>query len=445
MTCDRPFHDQVPALLQAMDAGGRLTAVTDRWLAWLGYERSQVIGQPWREFLTAAGRSQLAAGAADDGPLNLREAARVPFQTVQGTVVEGQVAISCWESEPGEPTTYVMSLSECTPPSQAAHAAEERFQLITETIQDVFWINDVQTRRVIYNSPNFEALWELPIAAIADDVTVLLMRVHADDRATFAQYLTDLFTSPQPSEFEYRIQLPSGQIKWLSQRSFPVLDAAGQPVQVVGMTRDISDRKQAELDLQASQQLLQMVFDHLPQRIFWKDYQGRFLGCNQVFAQDMGVSHPSQVIGKTDHDFGVFSPESVDLFLERDRQIMSLGETITFDESVQSYADGRQRWVATTKAPFITPQGALVGIFCCYEDVTERVSAKRSLQRYAHMVEAATDAICLLDTDYRYQLINQTYRQWYGPDERQIIGQTVAEVLGQEIFAALIQPLLDQC
>ncbi len=445
MTCDRPFHDQVPALLQATDAGGRLTAVTDRWLAWLGYERSQVIGKPWREFLTAAGRSQLEAGPDRDEPMSLGERDRLSFQTAQGDVCEGQVAVSRWESEPGQPPAYVMSLSACAPPSQAAQIAEERFQLLTETIQDVFWINDVQTQRVIYNSPNFEAIWELPIAAIADDVTALLTRVHPDDRAAFIQYLEVLFTNPQPSELEFRIQLPSGSTKWLSQRSFPVLDAAGQPVQVVGITRDITDRKQAELDLQASESLLQMVFDHLPQRIFWKDYQGRFLGCNQVFAQDMGVSHPSQMIGKTDHDFGVFSPESLDLFLERDRQIMSVGETITFDESAQSYADGRQRWVATTKAPFKTPDGELLGIFCCYEDVTERVSAKRSLQRYAHMVEAATDAICLLDTDYRYQLINQTYRQWYGPDERPIIGQTVAEVLGQEIFAALIQPLLDQC
>ena len=188
MTCDRPFHDQVPALLQAMDAGGRLTAVTDRWLAWLGYERSQVIGQPWRDFLTAAGRSQLETWPDRDDPISLGQADRLSFQTAQGRVVEGQVAVSRWESEPGQPTAYVMSLSAaCAPPSQAAQIAEERFQLLTETIQDVFWINDVQTQRVIYNSPNFEAIWELPIAAITDDVTALLTRVHPDDRAGFIQ------------------------------------------------------------------------------------------------------------------------------------------------------------------------------------------------------------------------------------------------------------------
>lgn len=71
--------------------------------------------------------------------------------------------------------------------------------------------------------------------------------------------------------------------------------------------------------------------------------------------------------------------------------------------------------------------------------------AEPALQRYMHMVEASTDAICLTDRDYRYQIINHTYREWYGYGDRPIVGQTVAEVLGVDVFEQRLRPQLERC
>jgi PAS domain S-box-containing protein len=61
------------------------------------------------------------------------------------------------------------------------------------------------------------------------------------------------------------------------------------------------------------------------------------------------------------------------------------------------------------------------------------------------MVEATTDAICLLDRNYRYQVINRTYADWYGYDGSPILGRTVAEVLGTEAFEQRLKPRLERC
>jgi len=327
----------------------------------------------------------------------------------------------------------------------ALQASEERWQLAVSGSNEGIWDWQIPTNEVYY-SPRWKELLGYTDDELKNTRSAWISRVHPDDMSYVqATMATHLQGQSETYQSEYRMRHKSGHYIWILSRGRAIFDERGQAVRFVGSHIDVSDRKQAELDLQASQELLQLMFDHLPQRVFWKGLDGRFWGCNRAFALDMGQPDPQAVIGKTDEELQVLAPEAVQIFRDRDRAVISTKASIQFAEQAQHYADGTVRWVSTIKSPFQTPQGELLGIFGSYEDITERVQAKRSLQRYAHMVEAARDAICLLDTDYRYQVINPTYRDWYGYNGQPILGQTVAEVLGQSAFEHRLKSLLERC
>ncbi|MGD1861880.1 MAG: PAS domain S-box protein [Leptolyngbyaceae cyanobacterium] len=355
---------------------------------------------------------------------------------------------SVLKSECGQVISILSLVQDVTERRQAQLAlqvSEERWQLAITGSNEGIWDWHLPTNEVFY-SPRWKEILGYGDAELDNVYATWRSRIHPDDCEPVQAAMTAHLQGQTATYFvEYRMRHRNGNYVWILSRGQAIFDEAGEPVRFLGSQVDVSDRKQAELDLQASQKLLQLVFDHLPQRVFWKDPAGRFLGCNQAFATDMGQTDPSQLMGKLESDFQVFSADVLAMFQARDCQVMSAKQAIVFEECPQVYADGRRRWVSTIKSPFRTPQGELLGIFGCYEDVTDRVLAKQSLQRYARMIEAASDAICLLDADYRYQIINRTYRDWYGYDNQPILGQTVADVLGQTAFEQRLQPLLERC
>ncbi|MGF1459645.1 MAG: PAS domain S-box protein [Leptolyngbyaceae cyanobacterium] len=341
--------------------------------------------------------------------------------------------------------SVVQDVTERRQTQLALQISEERWQLAISGSNEGIWDWHIPSDQVFY-SPRWKALLGYADEELPNTRRVWSQLVHPDDLGHVRTAMTaHLRRECETYQAEYRMRHKSGDYIWILARGQAVFDASGAPIRFVGSHADISDRKQAELDLQASQRLLQLVFNHMPQRVFWKGLDGRFLGCNQAFAADMGQSAPAAVVGKTDTELGVFHPELLQKFAARDREVIAAGQSLTFDEQENRYEDGRVRWISTIKSPFKTPQGELLGIFCCYEDVTDRVLAQRSLQRYARMVAAASDGICLLDTEYRYQVINQTYQDWYGHGDQPILGQTVAEVLGHATFENRLRPLHERC
>lgn len=86
---------------------------------------------------------------------------------------------------------------------------------------------------------------------------------------------------------------------------------------------DITERKRAEEALRQSRNLLQTVLDTIPTRVFWKDRDSRYLGCNRAFALDAGVGSPDEMVGQDDYQIGW--REQADLYRNDDKQILESG------------------------------------------------------------------------------------------------------------------------
>jgi PAS domain S-box-containing protein len=139
-------------------------------------------------------------------------------------------------------------------------------------------------------------------------------------------------------------------------------------------------------DAWSTAQLLQLVMDNIPQHIFWKDRELRYLGCNRNFAKAAGFDRPEDLIGKCDFDLPWRHEES-EFFRSVDRRVMESGKAEYHIIEPQLQADGRQAWLDTNKVPLCDENGEVVGILGTYEDITERKLAEEALQ-HAQKLEA---------------------------------------------------------
>jgi PAS domain S-box-containing protein len=133
------------------------------------------------------------------------------------------------------------------------------------------------------------------------------------------------------------------------------------------------------------------LLKQLPSRIFWKNKNSVYLGCNDVFAQSVGFSSPEEIIGKTDYDLPTTKEESAS-YQEDDKQVMqSLQPKLNIEES-QTFPDGRKITLLTSKVPLLNKNGEVIGILGIYSDITDRKKMEEALHQAKIAAEAANQA-----------------------------------------------------
>jgi PAS domain S-box-containing protein len=195
--------------------------------------------------------------------------------------------------------------------------------------------------------------------------------------------------------------------------------------------RDVTGRKRTEEALFSSQQMLQAVLDSIPQRVFWKDRNSVFLGCNKPLALDAGYPNPADMVGKTDYDHA--SHATADLYRADDRQVMETGQPRINYEEPQIRPDGSQAWLRTTKVPLRNKEGAIIGVLGTYEDITEQKQAREALreseEKYRTLVESSFDGIAI-HQDGILVYVNRTAARILGSDDPGVFaGKPAIEVV----------------
>jgi len=132
--------------------------------------------------------------------------------------------------------------------------------------------------------------------------------------------------------------------------------------------RDISDRKQAEIKLAREHALLQTLMDSIPDSIYFKDVENRFLKVNKAKAAHYNVK-PEDMIGKTDFDF--LPEDEARRAFEDDEEVLKTGKFIINKIEKLTGIDGSERWVSVTKIPRFDPEGNIIGTMGISRDITE--------------------------------------------------------------------------
>jgi PAS domain S-box-containing protein len=172
---------------------------------------------------------------------------------------------------------------------------------------------------------------------------------------------------------------PDGRHYWMLTTKVPLRDAGGRVVGTFGISRDVTRLKQMEEALDRERNLLRRVIDNIPDPIYVKDLDGRYVVDNRAHQVRLGVAGPEEVVGRTVGDF--FPPELAGKYLADDRRVLQTGEPIVNLEERVGISGGDPRWHLTTKIPLRGPDGDLAGIVCISRDIHAQKNAEDELRR----------------------------------------------------------------
>ena len=140
---------------------------------------------------------------------------------------------------------------------EALTESEARFRLTAENLPEVLWLEALEPRRILYVSPSYERIWGHTASELYRDAHRWLEAIHPDDRASvsasFMRWLAG--GDGRPYDVEYRVARPDGTIRWIHDRGALIRDHRGRPYRASGVAEDITERKQMEDRLRASEQM----------------------------------------------------------------------------------------------------------------------------------------------------------------------------------------------
>ncbi len=157
----------------------------------------------------------------------------------------------------------------------------------------------------------------------------------------------------------------------------PIKNSQGEVIGISIFTYDIRKRKIAEHALAEERFLMEALMDNIPDRIYFKDRQSRFIRINKPMAKAFKLSQPDEAIGKTDFDF--FLPEHARQAFEDEQQIVKTGDPLVGREEKETWPDGSVTWVSTTKMALRDKSGNIIGSFGISRDISDRKQAELAL------------------------------------------------------------------
>lgn len=176
-----------------------------------------------------------------------------------------------------------------------------------------------------------------------------------------------------------------------------LLNERGEKLGAIESIRDITDIRSTEKELidnkrklDEAHTMLQNALNSIPVRVFWKDLNFVFRGCNKLFAQDLGFESPEQVIGLTDYD--ICNKELADEYRKLDESIINTGIGLLNREEPPSRNSGFN-WINTSKVPLEGTDGDIIGILGIYEDITDIKNAELALIEADERLRLVHDAV----------------------------------------------------
>jgi two-component system, cell cycle sensor histidine kinase and response regulator CckA len=279
-----------------------------------------------------------------------------------GTIIRVEAYTSVIEFG-GKPAvqSVLMDITERKNAENALRESEERFRLIAENIDEIFYIVDLGIICPAYLSPAYERIWGYPRMYALENPDACMQFIHPDDRERVKTQVK-LLNEGKPIDYEYRIIRSDGSIRSIWERGFPIVDENGDVKRSVGVGQDITEMRLTEEALKDSKEYLNQIINCIGDPIFVKNRDHRYVLVNDAFCVFTGLSRESltRLVDK---------PKSAMPFWKEEEDVFITGKEI-LSENIFSDVQGASRTVMTRKFLLIDKNGnkQVVGVL---RDITE--------------------------------------------------------------------------
>ncbi|MEM1394612.1 MAG: PAS domain-containing protein, partial [Cyanobacteria bacterium P01_H01_bin.150] len=275
--------------------------------------------------------------------------------------------------------------------TSALKESEERFRQMTETIENVFWLFDLEAQQHLYISPACEKIWGRSCESFYGDLAEWMETVYPEDRKRMQSAWQRCLANGSQEE-EYRIMRPDGSIRWVRDRGFVVNDENGQPYRLAGVAEDITEQKKAVEALREQETRLQFMLE-----------------CSQIGEWDLDLTtQPYTANRSLKHDqiFGYKSllPEwSYEIFLNHvhpdDREYVNN----SFQKTLSTYVDwefecritrgdGKNAWISARGSVYRDSNGNPIRLIGSITDITQRKQADKKIRESERRLRRLVDS-----------------------------------------------------
>jgi len=209
----------------------------------------------------------------------------------------------------------VENLCETTPVAGVAehgsYTHEGLLEQLSENLQDVIWVNNPDRppgKEIEFVSAAYEEVWGRPREHLFDGGTEAFYEtVHPDDRERIREHSGKGRLAAGDADLTYRILRPDGETRWIHDRALDV-SADGETSQLVGISRDITDRKHRDQELRASEETLESVLSAVPMALFAFDEGGVFTRSQGRVLEQFHLE-PGDMVGESLFDVFAHRPD----------------------------------------------------------------------------------------------------------------------------------------
>ncbi|MCL5098208.1 MAG: PAS domain-containing protein [Candidatus Omnitrophica bacterium] len=280
------------------------------------------------------------------------------------------------------------ALSEQQRIQEALKDSDAFYQSLVEGIPQNLFRKDAQGRYTFANHRFCATLGKSPEEIVGQTdfdffPAELAQKFHRDDRR--------VMESRRALDIIEAHNFPGGNKIFAHIVKTPILDAEGKAIGIQGVFWDVSERKRIEEALAHERELMRTLINNVPDYIYFKDAQSRFLKINLPLSRRFNLGDPSEAMGKTDFDF--FTEEHARLAFEDEQAIMRTGQPIIGKIEKETWPDGMQTWAFTSKMPLRNKSGEIIGTFGISKDITDLKNAEDQLAYQRDLLQALLDNV----------------------------------------------------
>lgn len=291
-------------------------------------------------------------------------------------------------------------------------------------------ITRVSDSHILYANTLFAAMVECPLESIIELELGEFYRALPEREAL----LNEVQEKGHVENRELRIQRVDGTVIWALVSIYAITYDTTPALLIV--LQDISERKQVELALEQKHFLLRTLIDQLPDFVYVKDIESRFILTNQALARAVGANDPEDMIHQTDSDF--FPQDLAAQYLADETTVFRTGQPLVDQEEMFVDKYGDRRLILTTKVPLFDQDGSVYGLVGTGRDITVHRRAEEELRKLSRAVEQSPGIIYITDAEGRIEYVNRKFAE--------ITGYSADEAMGR--FPRVLDPTknsLEEC
>jgi PAS domain S-box-containing protein len=313
---------------------------------------------------------------------------------------------------------------------EALAESEKRYRLISETIEDAFWMATPGIEQMIYVSPAYKKIWGRTQESLYESPKSFIDAIHPEDRSRVLDVMNMSRSQGRSWSVTYRVVRPDGSISWVEDRGFPVQDDQGKLYLNIGVARDVTKHKQAEEALSNSQERLNLALrssragtwdrDIAADKATWDDHVHTLFGLP-----------PRSFSGKLEDFLGMLHPD--------DRERVR-GEMTTAIDGFADYSttyrvirpDSSEHYLAARGKVFRDNAGQAVHMIGVCWDISELKRSEEALreseEKFRLAFDNANTAMYLVDLQGRLLQVNDKMSAIFGYSKSEMEGMSINDL-----------------